>query len=153
MSKKWTMNDVISKNLTVTGGAGKLINQPPIPQQKEYVFYVKPCPAPRMVRSNTWKPTPMVLRYRAFKDELRIAVNEQKFQLQETLDIIFIVPLPESWSMKKKMSMENKPVQVRPDIDNYLKAFMDTMVTEDGFVWKIQAQKIYGAVGKIIIKT
>jgi Holliday junction resolvase RusA-like endonuclease len=43
------------------------------------------------------------------------------------------------------------PVKTRPDIDNYVKGFMDALLIEDGFVWKITAEKRYAFQGSIII--
>jgi Holliday junction resolvase RusA-like endonuclease len=59
--------------------------------------------------------------------------------------------MPATWSEKKKAQMNKQPVKTRPDLDNYVKAFMDSMSSEDGFVWKINAEKRYAYRGSVIV--
>ena len=39
----------------------------------------------------------------------------------------------------------------RPDLDNLVKAFMDALSVEDGYVWKITAEKRYSFNGSILV--
>jgi Holliday junction resolvase RusA-like endonuclease len=59
--------------------------------------------------------------------------------------------MPFTWSEKKKVRHNKKPVETRPDIDNYVKAFMDGLEVEDGFVWKVIAEKRYAFKGSILV--
>ena len=61
------------------------------------------------------------------------------------------MPMPPSWSDKKKRTHSGTPHQQRPDFDNLVKALMDTMPKEDRSVWAGAVTKIWGYTGKIII--
>ena len=66
-------------------------------------------------------------------------------------DIDFLVPMPKSWSKKQRAEMMGRPHQQKPDIDNYLKAFMDAMAIEDQYVFDVRARKFWSDEGKIIL--
>lgn len=90
------------------------------------------------------------MRYRQFKDDLRTHVSGT---LDPSFDIVFLVPMPKSWSIKKKLIMLNTPHQQKSDIDNYLKAFLDAMLIEDSYVYDVHARKYWTAPdeGRIIL--
>lgn len=73
--------------------------------------------------------------------------------IKETVDLVFVMPMPQSWSKKKKEAMMNKPHQQRPDLDNLIKAVLDALCKEDKHIHKIQAMKIWGSCGLIGMKT
>lgn len=100
-----------------------------------------------MTRSDVWKQRPVVERYHAYCDELRLRLTG--WELPEDLDIVFCLPMPQSWSQKKKSEMVGKPHQQKPDIDNLLKGFMDAMATEDSYVWKVTAEKRWRTEGAV----
>lgn len=125
-------------------------------------FDILPCPAPRMTQSDRWKTNPNhqdenkrqrpgVTRYFAFKDRLRELCFVAGFDLPPVLNIMFIVPMPVSWSKTKQFNMNNTPHMSRPDRDNYLKAFQDMFDADDGYVWDGRTIKIWGYKGKILI--
>jgi len=67
--------------------------------------------------------------------------------------ITFILPMPKSWSKKKKEQMYLKPATSRPDLDNLIKALWDAVHNEDKNLWKIgESQKLWGYEGEIIIE-
>jgi len=109
---------------------------------------VPPCPKPRMTRSDKWKQRPAVMRYRQFKDDLREVI---KGELDPRFKIVFHVPLPKSWSEKKKIAFDGQPHQVKPDVDNYLKAFMDAMSSDDSYIYDVHCQKYWAREGKITL--
>lgn len=114
-------------------------------------IHVAPCPAPRQVRSDSWKPSKRVQRYRAWKDKVRPILAAHNWTLGDTLNIHFVVPMPKSWSKKKRERMDGKPHQQKPDIDNYAKAFCDLTGEDDSHVWFIIAKKTWGESGMIIV--
>lgn len=61
----------------------------------------------------------------------------------ERLRIVFGLPMPNSWSNKKKALMDGLPHQSRPDIDNLEKAFLDALCTDDSYVWDVHATKLW----------
>ena len=114
----------------------------------EQRYQIIPNTKPRMNRSDKWKQRPCVLRYRAFKDEIRL----HKVVLPECHHVTFVVPMPESWSKKRKIETNGKPHQQRPDVDNFLKAIFDAVFEEDSHIWDCRATKVWGREGQIIIK-
>lgn len=113
---------------------------------------ITPIPKPRMVRSDSWKKRPIVLSYWAFKQELVLKANMAKIKLESEVDIIFYLPMPDSWSKKKKELMNNKPHQQTPDVDNICKALFDCLCSQDNFIWKLTCEKRWGYKGQIIFK-
>jgi Holliday junction resolvase RusA-like endonuclease len=118
--------------------------------------------AVRMTQSDRWKTNPrhvdpnkrqreVVTQYFEYKNKVLEQAREMKFELPEVLEIVFCVPMPFTWSEKKKVRNNKLPVKKRPDIDNYVKAFMDAMSNEDGNVWKIISEKRYAYRGSILV--
>ena len=112
-----------------------------------------PFPAPRMVSSDRWKGRPIVKRYNANKDLLRIYANKHKIKIGDVLGVAFVIKMPKSWSEKKKVKMNGQPHQQRPDLDNMIKAVKDTLLKEDSHVWKYEPApfKVWGYESKILI--
>ena len=103
---------------------------------------IPPCPKPRMTRADRWKKRKSVVKFFAFRDAVR--------QFQKThaiswwsFDIEFHVPMPKSWSKKKQALHNGQPHNQRPDLDNYLKAWKDSVYEEDAVVWRIKATKLW----------
>jgi len=114
-------------------------------------FHVSPVPKPRQSRSDKWRVRPEVLRYRVFCDTLRLQAHTQKFHLPDSFAVEFILPMPKSWSLKKKKAMNGKPHRQTADIDNLLKALIDALLSEDKQVWDVHASKRWGETGLIRI--
>ena len=130
--------------------------------RKILIFDVVPVGAVRMTQSDKWKINPNhpdpkkrqrveVAKYFQFKDMVRQQASQMNYKMGDTLEVIFCVPMPLSWSEKKKQRMNKLPVKTRPDVDNYVKAFMDTLTKEDGNVWLIKAEKRHAFQGSIIV--
>lgn len=113
---------------------------------------VPPMSAPRQSRRDSWSPSPRVKRYREWKDLFRKECEVYGWELGDTLDITFFIPMPKSWSKKKRLQMNSTPHKQKPDIDNLCKAVMDAHGKDDGHVWKLRASKIWNAEGAISIK-
>lgn len=108
--------------------------------------------APRQSRRDAWDPSPAVLRYRAYKDELRLKANLAKYVPGDTLTVLFYLPMPPSWSAKKRQEMAFKPHQQKPDADNLVKGFLDTLLPDsDCHVYEIHARKQWAEEGKIVV--
>ena len=112
------------------------------------VYQITPVPKPRQTRSDKWKVRPNVARYRAFCDEVRL----RKVTLPESgYHVIFVLPMPKSWSKKKKAEMDGKPHQQTPDKDNLEKALLDALFQDDSHIWDGRVTKRWGQEGQIII--
>lgn len=115
------------------------------------IINIDPIGAPRQSRRDVWKPSPRVLRYRAWKDLFVAEAKKAGWELGSELRVEFIIAMPDSWSKKKKTAMLGQPHQQRPDIDNLCKAVMDAFGTEDGHVHSLTATKKWGERGMITI--
>ena len=115
------------------------------------IFRIDPVAKPRMTQSDKWKQRPAVLTYRAFCDLLRLQAQQEGFALGDRVGISFSVPMPRSWSKKKKLEFNGTPCQAKPDLDNLCKSVLDALMTEDKFVWKLQAEKRWSITGMIEI--
>lgn len=112
------------------------------------IAYITPVGKPRMTQADKWKKRPRVLRYREFCDQVRAS----KLELPEAgASVTFFLPMPKSWSKKKRLEMFGRPHQQKPDLDNLLKALCDAIYEEDCKIWSVSAQKLWSDFGKIII--
>jgi Holliday junction resolvase RusA-like endonuclease len=117
----------------------------------------KPTPAarPRVTRfKNTFDP-----KYKEKKSAKALIAQQWKqdpLDCPLTLDITFHMPLPESWSGKKKAAHKDRPHVSKPDTDNLLKFCMDSMnglvFQDDSCIYSLHALKIYSEQPKTIIK-
>lgn len=118
------------------------------------IYPIEPVPKPRMTRRDKWKHRPIVDKYFQFRDEVR----RLKIDIPESgAWIIFMVPLPKSWSREKKLKMIGSPhlgtkEKTRAmDIDNLIKGLLDAVYGDDSAVWDIKATKLWGYYGSIIV--
>lgn len=113
------------------------------------IFEILPVPKPRMTQRDKWAKRPPVLRYRAFCDQVRDA----GVQVPESdAHITFHLPMPASWSGKKRAQMFGQAHKQKPDVDNLGKALMDACLDEDSGVWDVRLTKRWAVIGAIEIK-
>lgn len=118
----------------------------------QITFDIEPFAKPRMTQRDKWKKRPVVENYYKFKDAINIFANINKYKPSNPLSIIFVIPMPASWSNKKRESMNESPHLCRPDLSNLIKAFEDCLMKEDSTLWHYgEMKKIWGFKGKIII--
>lgn len=113
---------------------------------------VEPIGKPRMVRSDRWRERKCVSQYWAYRDRVRLAAKLQHYRLGETLDVTFYLPMPPSWSRKKRAEMEHRFHRQKPDLDNLVKAFLDALTSDDSGVHEITARKRWGTEGLIMVE-
>lgn len=83
-------------------------------------------------------------RYNLYKQELWLKAREAEFELPDGLfRVVFYIPVPASWSLKKKAAQHMKPHQSKPDTDNLIKAFFDALRKEDKAIWDHRATKLW----------
>jgi Holliday junction resolvase RusA-like endonuclease len=111
---------------------------------------IAPVPKPRMVKSDSWAKRPAVLRYWDFKDELVRLWGDR--ELPDTFHVIFTMPMPVSWSEKRKALFDGKPHQQKPDADNLQKGLQDSLMDDDSVIWDVRMTKRWGRVGSIEIR-
>jgi Holliday junction resolvase RusA-like endonuclease len=103
-----------------------------------------------MTQSDRWKSRPCTARYWAFKDELRLLWRDRP--VPDTFWVVFTIPMPSSWSAKKKALLDGKPHQTKPDADNLGKAFADCLLDDDSRLWDVRFTKRWGEAGSIEIR-
>lgn len=113
------------------------------------LYPVVPVPKPRMTQRDKWQKRPAVMRYRAFCDEVRALGCDVP---ESGSHVIFHMPMPKSWSKKKRIEMLGQPHQQKPDIDNLEKALLDAVLKDDSGVWDIRTTKYWSENGSITIK-
>lgn len=101
-----------------------------------------------MTQSDRWKLRPTVSRYRTFCDELRL---KYPHALPKQIMLVFYLPMPSSWSKKKKERNKDQPHEQRPDLDNLIKAVLDALCVEDSYIYELHAYKRWADKGCIFI--
>ena len=124
------------------------------PQKNRMIFEFNlvPIPKPRMTQRDRWAKRPCVLRYRAFADEMRLLARLQNFTLENGLAYEFHLPMPTSWTQKKRLEKLGQLHDQKPDLDNLIKALWDSLAKEDKTIASIgQVKKVWATTAKIII--
>ena len=86
---------------------------------------IVPVAKPRMTQSDKWKKRPATEKYWKYKDDLKLLCFLCRWQPKDDLDVKFVLPMPNSWSERKKKKMDGQPHKQRPDLDNLIKGFKD----------------------------
>lgn len=116
-----------------------------------YLFDIIPMGAVRMNRADSWRKRPVVLRYFEYKNRLRGCANELKYELGKTFNAVYFIPMPDSWSKKKKEAMNGLPHESKPDTDNITKGIKDALRESDSDIWWEKAEKRWAHKGSILI--
>lgn len=114
----------------------------------ERIYDILAIPKPRMTRADKWKKRDCVQRYYAFKD----ACREVGMSLPDHSHVIFVMPMPKSWSVKKRAAMLGQKHESKPDYDNLAKALGDALYDDDKHLSDIRATKVWGMCPRIIIR-
>lgn len=111
----------------------------------DFHFKVTPMGAVRMTRADSWKQRPCVIKYRAYKDQLReqAAQFKNKFELKPGMVFLFVFPFFKSYSKKKRSKLSCEFHQQKPDTDNLIKAVFDTFSDKDQFMYGYIPIKIW----------
>lgn len=109
---------------------------------------IEPMGAPRLTQRDRWKGRPVVVRYHAYRDALRLSLPG--YELPERISLVFYLPMPASKSKKWKTAHYHMPHDQKPDIDNLVKGFMDSFGS-DQHVYAVQAEKYWADSGMIVI--
>lgn len=121
------------------------------PKGASFYFPLVPMGKPRMTRRDKWMKREVVTRYWAWKDELLLMAKKFDYKMGNCLMVCFELPMPQSWSAKKRERMNGVVHQVKPDTDNMTKAFMDAFNKNDQEVWGNLIVKRWSEKGGIIV--
>jgi Holliday junction resolvase RusA-like endonuclease len=109
-----------------------------------------PMGAPRQSSSDRWKQRPVVMRYRAYKDEIRRQVLEQvgehgadDLSKCTMFTLSFYLPFPKSYGKNKRILLESSGHNEKPDIDNLIKGVFDTICEDDKHIKHVTASKYW----------
>jgi len=120
-------------------------------------FDINPVPAarPRVSRFSTYYPK----KYTRFKKEMEALTGELDSTPCENLVCVslkFKIKTPQSWSKKKRLERENTYCNNNSDIDNYIKAMLDSLngvyFIDDRQVVEVFASKKYSNEPRILFK-
>lgn len=114
------------------------------------VFDIIPSPYVRQTRADKWKKRAVVLKYRAFRDEVAIRIRELP---EDFFHVVFLLPMPASWSEKKKREHVGHPHTGKPDKDNLEKGLLDAIFRgrDDAHIWNTASTKLWSYHGAILI--
>ncbi len=130
---------------------------------------ITPVTAPRQIKSDLWAPRPQIVKYRDYQNTVQREWGDTPIPIPFFL--LVIVPMPASWSSKKKKRMYGTPhITTGKDRDNYDKGFWDSLfydrkgrylnplldthgneLTNDGFIWSGWPEKRWGYTGSISV--
>lgn len=130
--------------------------------RRYYMFDVIPMGAPRMTQADKWKTNPnhpdpnyrqreVVTRYFQVKNTMLWQAVQMKFELGDVLEAIYFLPMPDSWSQKKKDAMIGTIHDSKPDVDNISKLCQDVFKKDDSAVWWNNCRKYWAYTGAILI--
>ena len=121
---------------------------------KKMIFNIAPVPAarPRVTRWSTFFPK----KYTQFRKDFALILDELDVELAEGLlyaKLDFFMQIPKGWSNKKKLAKEGKYADNNVDVDNLVKACLDScegvFYENDKQVAMIRARKFYSVDARI----
>jgi Holliday junction resolvase RusA-like endonuclease len=81
-------------------------------------------------------------RYNNYKVALLAEAKRKNFTIPPSgLSVTFFLPCPKSWSKKKRKAHHGLLCQSKPDADNLLKSFFDSLISEDKYIANISVTK------------
>lgn len=96
---------------------------------------VEPMGKVRMSQRDKWAKRPVVVRYRAYHDQLR----EMGVTLEPGDEVHFHIQMPKSWSANRQAKFDATPHRQKPDLDNLLGGLLDAVLEEDKTFWSFGA--------------
>lgn len=126
-----------------------------MPKLKLFIA-IDPMGKPRMTQRDKWKKRPRVLRYQEFADRLRDEIGPDVLEEIRGSEIVSLsweamIPMPKSWSKKKRAAMYGLFHRSKPDRDNIDKAILDALFKDDSGVPSGCISKRWGKTGSLFI--
>ena len=97
---------------------------------------------PRQTQSDRWKKRPVVVRYRAYCDQVRACAKNCPSDVY-AMSLTAHMLMPASWSKKKKQELNGKLMRQKSDIDNVSKGILDALFEDDSGVAILHAEKYW----------
>lgn len=106
-----------------------------------HTCYLVPIGKPRMTQRDKYMKRPAVVKYRIFADALRECLKDARYKDSCVINCAVYLPMPESWSKKKKVQMTGANHRQKPDADNIIKALGDSLFEDDSVISDIFFKK------------
>jgi len=107
------------------------------------ILNVIPMGKPRMTQKDKWCKREVTTRYWAFCNALILEINRTKLVPTNAFKIVFYLPIPASYSNKKKLQLDDTLHTKKFDLDNLVKSFCDALYQDDSGVNYIEMSKRY----------
>jgi len=117
------------------------------------ILPLNPCTAPRQTRADCRPPfRKCISQYHEYRDSVS-SLWPHGLELPTSAAILFTIPIARSKSAKKRAALNGTAHLQAPDIDNLLKAFLDSLYRNqsDAHVWNVLAVKVWGLTGSIAV--
>lgn len=105
------------------------------PEPQVILIPGQPIGKPRQTQRDRWlvgdKARPCVAQYRAWADRARKCAEDKMPAEIETVTIWAFFQMPDSWSVEKRLQMDGKRHEQKPDWDNLGKAVCDALLEND----------------------
>lgn len=124
--------------------AGHVRKVSPVTASPFFLVHGEAMGKPRMTQLDKWKQRPVVLRYRAWCDLVRLSagLTEHMTLTRPTrLTLRIFLACPASWSRTKRLDYNGDPHTAKPDLDNIAKGIMDALFVNDSYVYKVEMEK------------
>jgi Holliday junction resolvase RusA-like endonuclease len=83
-------------------------------------------------------------KYNRYKINLLAEAKAKQFtHPQQGASITFFIPMPKTWRKFKREAMAWMLHQSKPDLDNLLKAYFDSLLAEDKYISHYEAKKVW----------
>jgi len=113
-----------------------------VSQVQVFVIPGAPVPKPRQTRRDRWMQRPEVMAYRAWADQVRRVCGADG--RAPAYELRFFLPIPQSYPKKRRSTLRGGPHQLKPDIDNLVKAALDALLPDgDQKVCRLRALKCW----------
>lgn len=119
-------------------------------------------PRPRFAKKGKYVQTYMPTHYTEHKEHVARLVTSMlpdDFEITRNgidMRIVFIMPIPKSFSKKKRAEVIDKGHIMKPDLDNLIKTYKDALegiiYNNDSQICCVEAIKMYGEVPKVVIE-
>ena len=107
-----------------------------------FVLPGPPVPKPRMTQRDRWKQRPCVTAFWEFRDKMRALVGTQTNVVRH-VEMTFYLPFPASYRSSKRDAMSGAEHWEKSDLDNLIKAVLDSVLAEDKQVCWLRARKYW----------
>ena len=102
-------------------------------------------------RTHQGRFSPAAKRYHEYMNSLRVLARAEGLTLADSFAVVFHMPMPKSWSQKKKDRLRGEPHQQKPDYSNCLKALEDALHPNDKEIWRVHGEQRWADEGSIVV--